>query len=109
MKFLIRRKSLKNSAIIAVAFVPLLCATAVSALSVTNTISVGSFPYEITSDGTHVWVANNGNNTVSEIDASTHSVISTISVGSLPYGITSDGTHVWVANNGNNAVSEIDA
>ena len=109
MKFLIRRKSLKNSAIIAVAFVPLLCATAVSALSVTNTISVGSAPYGITSDGTHVWVANNGNNSVSEIDASTGIVISTISVGSLPCGITSDGTHVWVANNGNNTVSEIDA
>jgi len=109
MKFLIRRKSLKNSAIIAVAFVPLLCATAISALSVTNTISVGSSPYEITSDGTHVWVTNSGNNTVSEIDASTHSVISTISVGRFPCGITSDGTHVWVANKDDNTVSEIDA
>ena len=107
MKFLIRRKSLKNSAIIAVAFVPLLCATAVSALSVTSTIPVGLAPYGITSDGTHVWVANDGDSTVSEINASTGSVTNTISVGSLPVGITSDGTHVWVANNGDSTVSEI--
>jgi DNA-binding beta-propeller fold protein YncE len=31
------------------------------------TVAVGSFPYGISSDGTHVWVANDADNTVSEI------------------------------------------
>jgi YVTN family beta-propeller protein len=72
-----------------------------------HTIHVGKDPYGVSSDGTHVWVANNGEGTVSEIEASSGTVIRTIPVGPGPYGVSSDGTHVWVANNEENTVSEI--
>ena len=54
----------------------------------------------MSSDGTHVWVANFGGNSVTEINASTGAVVRTIAVGSRPDGVSSDGTHVWVANGG---------
>ncbi len=48
-----------------------------SAATVVQTIAVGSDPIVVSSDGTHVWVANAGDNTVSELDASTGSVVQT--------------------------------
>ena len=66
--------------------------------TVIRTIHVGSDPYGVSSDGTHVWVANSYEATVSEIEASSGTVIRTIPVGSYPYGVSSDGTHVWVTN-----------
>jgi YVTN family beta-propeller protein len=90
-----------------------------SAAAVVKTIPVGSEPGAVSSDGTHVWVANSGGGTVSEIDASTGTVVDTIPVGTDPVAVSSDGTHVWVANEGtytygtpnpvNGTVSEIDA
>ena len=80
-----------------------------SASAVVNTIPVGSDPYGVSSDGTHVWVTNNGGGTVSEIDASTGTVVKTITVGSGPWGVSSVGGHVWVANVYSDTVSEIDA
>jgi YVTN family beta-propeller protein len=89
-----------------------------SAAAVVNTIPVGSDPVAVSSDGTRVWVANNGDNTVSEIDALTGTVVNTIPVGTSPEGVSSDGTHVWVtntggdtvqSNGGDGTVSEIDA
>jgi len=50
---------------------------AAAASKVINTIKVGSYPYAVSSDGTHVWVANVAENTVSEIEASTGNVINT--------------------------------
>jgi YVTN family beta-propeller protein len=69
-----------------------------SAATVVQTIGVGSVPYGVSSDGTHVWVANAGGNTVTELNASTGAVVQTIGVGGNPIGVSSDGTHVWVAN-----------
>jgi YVTN family beta-propeller protein len=75
---------------------------------------VGDAPYfSISSDGTHVWVAN-GNDTVTELDASTGAVVQTIDGVNGPDGVSSDGTDVWVANEGvnsegDNTVTEIDA
>ncbi len=90
--------------------------SASAAAAVVKTISVGAEPEAVSSDGTHVWVANSGSGTVSEIDASTGTVVNTIKVddGPLiaPLGVSSDGTHVWVTNynSGNNTdgVIEID-
>jgi YVTN family beta-propeller protein len=82
--------------------------SSVSAAAVVKTIPVGSAPEGVSSDGTHVWVANFGGGTVSEIDASTGTVVKTITVGSEPEGVSSDGTHVWVANSNGGTVSEID-
>ena len=75
--------------------------------SVVNTITVGSDPFGIASDGTDVWVANYNDNTVSELDASTGSVIDTIPVGSGPAGLCSHGTDAWVANSGSDTVSQL--
>ena len=61
----------------------------------------------MSSDGTHVWVANFGENTVSEIEASSGTVIHTIPVGRNPMVVSSDGTHVWVGNFDEKTVSEI--
>lgn len=84
-------------------------ASAASAAAVINTIPVGTHPYGVSSDGTHVWVANVDDGTVSEIAASTGTVVKTITVGSGPHGVSSDGTHVWVTNYGDGTVSEIDS
>ncbi len=54
-------------------------------------------------------MANQGGNTVTELDASTGSVVGTIGVGNLPFGVSSDGTHVWVTNGNDNTVTELDA
>ncbi len=86
------------------------CCVGVSsaATRVIRTIHVGSYPYGVSSDGTHVWVTNQGEDTVSEIEASNGTVIRTIHVGSEPLGVSSDGTHVWVTNAGEDTVSEIE-
>jgi YVTN family beta-propeller protein len=75
--------------------------------AVIRTIPVGGQPWGVSSDGTHVWVANAGTETVSEIEASSGTVIRTIPVGSQPFSVSSDGIHVWVANKLGDTVSEI--
>ncbi len=70
---------------------------------------VGSYPESVSSDGTHVWVTNVGEGTVSEIEASSGTVIHTIPVGTGALGVSSDGTHVWVTNDREGTVSEIEA
>ena len=57
-----------------------------SAVAVVNTIGVGSAPVGVSSDGTHVWVSNEGGGTVTELNASTGAVVQTIGVGSAPDG-----------------------
>ena len=64
-------------------------------------------PDGISSDGTYVWVANQGNSTVSRITISDSSVTTIPGTFLNPQGISSDGTYVWVANNGSNSVSRI--
>src|SRR5271167_4000760 len=71
--------------------------SAAAAPGVIRTIHVGINPEGVSSDGTHVWVANGGDGggdegTVSEIKASSGTVIRTIPVGVGPYGVSSDGT-----------------
>ena len=78
-----------------------------SAALVVNTITVGTTPIGVSSDGTHVWVANASDNTVIELDASTGAFVNTIGVGRYPDAVSSDGTHVWVANSNDGTVSEI--
>jgi YVTN family beta-propeller protein len=74
-----------------------------SAAEVIQTIPVGSLPVSVSSDGTHVWVANEGAETVTELKASTGSIVRTITIpetGYAPDAISSDGTHVWVTSGG---------
>jgi hypothetical protein len=59
-------------------------------------------PIAVASDGTHVWVANDGGNSVTELNASNGSWVRTPSGGRYgfnnPQAVAADGTHVWVAN-----------
>ena len=80
-----------------------------SAAAVIKTIPVGHEPISVSSDGTHVWVANYESDSVSELDVSTGSLVQEIPVGTQPDGVSSDGTHVWVANSNYGTVSELDA
>ena len=64
-------------------------------------------PNGVNPNGTDVWVTNVGDNTVSEILASTGAVIKTIAVGNAPGGVSSDGTHAWVTNQLDSTVTEI--
>ncbi len=98
--------SIVASTLVSVASVTGATGTQVPAGTVINVIPVGVNPQAISSDGTDVWVANSGSNSVSEIQASTGTVVNTISVGIAPSGISSDGTDVWVAE-GSGSVSEI--
>ena len=80
-----------------------LTAVPASAGTVLRTINVGNAPSDISSDGTHVWVDNQIDNTVTELDASDGSVVRTIigpPFANFLIGVVSDGTHVWVADHG---------
>ena len=66
----------------------------------------------VSSDGTHVWAANGGGNSVTELDAATGALVRVITGTKYrfngPYGISSDGTHVWVANESGDSVTELE-
>ena len=59
-------------------------------------------PDAISSDGTHVWVANPDGDSVTELTRLDGALVQVISGSSYgfddPDAIASDGTHVWVAN-----------
>jgi YVTN family beta-propeller protein len=60
-------------------------------------------------DGTNIWVANEGDNSVSKLLASTGAVVGTHGVGNSPGGVAFDGTNIWVTNQGDNTVTKIGA
>ena len=68
-------------------------------------------PDVVSSDGTHVWVANGGGKSVTELSASTGALLQVIKGSSYgfdaPLAISSDGTDVWVANS--HSVTEMSA
>jgi YVTN family beta-propeller protein len=74
-------------------------------------VGVGAFPtgIAVSPEGTHVYVVNSGDDSVSAIDADTGTAV-TIAVGHAPYGIalTPDGRKAYVANAGSNSVSVVD-
>ena len=72
-----------------------------------------SDPYGVAFDGSHIWVANYGNDSVTELKASDGSFVQKLSSGSYvfngPYGVAFDGSHIWVTNWGGKSVTEINA
>jgi serine/threonine-protein kinase len=70
-------------------------------------------PTDIAVVGTHIWVANNKGQSVTELSASDGSWVRTLSGGTYgfndPNGIAADGTHIWVANNNGDSVTELSA
>ncbi len=73
----------------------------------TRTYTVGSSPFGVAFDGTNIWVANWGSNTVTKLQASTGATVGAYSVGNRPYGVAFDGTNVWVTNEGDGTVTEL--
>lgn len=79
----------------------------------TTVINVGTNPYGVTvnSDGSRVYVANNGSNTVSVVNTLNNNSVATIPIGPgfKPYGIaiakTPNEELVYVTNSGNNSVT----
>ena len=84
----------------------------ISTNTVTDTVSVGSFPNDIaiTPDSDFAYVANSVSDNVSVIDTSTNTVIDTVTVGSEPFAIaiTPDGDFAYVVNTSSDNVSVID-
>jgi YVTN family beta-propeller protein len=74
-------------------------------------INVGAGPagLAVTPDGQHLYVTNNGDNTVSRIVVATGVVDQVINVGASPVGlaVTPDGQHLYVSNIGDGTVSRI--
>lgn len=77
-----------------------------------TTIPVGGSPFGVSVHpaGSHVYVANWGDDTVSVISTATNTVLRTIPVGQGPFGVGLHpaGTHVYVANQLSDTVSVID-
>jgi DNA-binding beta-propeller fold protein YncE len=87
----------------------------------TGTAATFNYPTDITTDGTNLYVADNGNNTIRKIVISTGAVTTvagSIANGSAdgtgaaatfnnPTGITTDGTNLYVADNGNSTIRKI--
>ena len=70
-----------------------LSAAPASAGTVLRTINVGNFPTDVYSDGTHVWVDNQADNTVTELNASDGAFVRTIGgFASFLTGIVLDRT-----------------
>jgi len=73
-----------------------------------GTFSVGSQPLGVAFDGTNIWVANSGSNTVTKLKASSGANLGTFNVtgGTLPVGLAFDGANIWVTTAGSNSVSK---
>ncbi len=88
----------------------------------TGTAATFNNPWGITTDGTNLYIADTGNNTIRKLVVST-GVVTTIAgkvsvKGSTdgtgtattfdwPYGITTDGTNLYIADTGNNTIRKL--
>jgi YVTN family beta-propeller protein len=79
-----------------------------SAHQVVDRIPVGRGPSGVTVAGGEVWVANEFDGTVSEVNPAAGTVVATITVGNGPEEITSGYGSVWVANLTDYTLSRID-
>ena len=64
-----------------------------------TTISVGTNPSAIASDGANIWVANTGSNSITKIVAATGAVVGEYPAIS-PVALAFDGTNIWVVSGG---------
>jgi DNA-binding beta-propeller fold protein YncE len=91
--------------------------TYAAASEVQQTIPVGSYDFDhpdaVSSNGTDVFIADPGNNTVTEVAVSTGDLVRVLSGSSYafndPVAISATGAYVWVANEKTNTVTQIDA
>jgi YVTN family beta-propeller protein len=78
---------------------------------VSNVTAIGyasAFPRAIAVEDGSVWVANAGDNTVSQINPRTTSPVHTFTVGDRPSAVTVGADAVWVANESDDSVIRID-
>ena len=64
---------------------------------VTSSLPAGVEPAEVAADGEHVWVANRGDDTVTQVDPMTKAVVSTTSPRISVAGLAAGAGAVWVA------------
>jgi len=76
---------------------------------VLDRIPVGPGPAGVVVGGGEVWVANQLNGTVSEVNPASGAVVATIRVGNGPAAIAAAFGSVWVANVTDSTISRIDA
>lgn len=74
-----------------------------------GSIASSSTPKGVATNGTGVYIMNQGTNNVSVFDARIRTIVKTVSVGSSPITAATSGTGVYVINNGSDNVSIIDA
>jgi DNA-binding beta-propeller fold protein YncE len=82
----------------------------VSRPQITSTINLqtGAVPLQVSTDVNYVWVSDNTNGKVYQINKSTLRVVNVTSVPGA-FGISSDGTYIWVTNgNSANTVTQLD-
>jgi outer membrane lipoprotein-sorting protein len=60
-------------------------------------------------DGSNIWVANAGGNTVTKVRASDGVVLGAFQVGTNPTKVTFDGSNVWVSNSSTTTVTKLRA
>ena len=65
-----------------------------------KSFTVGSSPFGIAFDGTHLWVANSSSGSLSKVRPGDGAVVATYTVGSGPIGLAFDGANVWVTHSG---------
>ncbi len=79
--------------------------------TVTNTITVGSYPVAVafSPNGAYAYVTNSNSGTVSVINTATNTVTNTITVGSYPSGVafSPNGAYAYVTNAGSDTVNVI--
>ncbi len=73
-----------------------------------RSIAVGQGPEGVTSNGTHIFVANQFSNTVTKLRASDGALAGTFAVGHCPVALAFDGAYIWVANYLSNNVMKLD-
>jgi len=79
-----------------------------SAEQVVDRIPVGRGPAGVAVESGQVWVANQLDGTISEVNPAAGTVVATIGVGNGPVAIASGYGSVWVTNVTDNALSRID-
>ena len=70
-------------------------------------VAVGADPAGLAFDGSNIWVANRGSNSVTKLRASDMTILGTYSVGREPCAIAFDGANVSVVNNRDNTLTQI--
>jgi YVTN family beta-propeller protein len=75
---------------------------------VTGSGIAGTFPSAVATGEGSVWIANQGDNTVSQVNPRTVGVVRPISVGNRPSGLAVGDGSVWVTNEAEDVVTRID-